>query len=209
VDPAEYAQQWLGHPGPSPSDQLDEAFERWMAYYKQNRIEAVDAGIISLRRRTGGWNWLRIDRDRDPEPYSGAAILRGFAAHDLIDQLEDDESLLTMRLRCRPELTVSQRLQPAESGWVVAGAECTLDGGLRFEGDVNPTVFHLLTLCRGNLPVSGVLVEVATRLGRNLDEIRRDCLDTVRSLTLQGFLWPADRPFEPWAPADPGEGRLA
>jgi SAM-dependent methyltransferase len=191
-DPAEYAQHWLGQPGPTPPEAFAGAFVRWMAYYEQNRIEAVDAGIISLRRRTGGTNWLRIDRDREPHPYSVAAILRGFAVHDLIERLEDDEELLAMRFRCRPELFVAQRLQPAESGWVVAGAECTLDDGLRFQGEFDPTVFHLLTLCRGLVPLAGVVELAAVRLGREVEEIWRECLETVRSLVLQGFLWPAD-----------------
>ena len=116
---------------------------------------------------------------------------------------------MAMTLRCRPDLTFSQRLQPSESGWSVAGAACTLDGGLRFEGEINPAVFHLLTLCRGDLPVSGVLQQTAARLGRDVDEIRGECLDTVRSLTIQGFLWPADWPLEPWYEGKQGEGRPA
>ena len=206
-EPGEYAQHWLGQPGPTPPHEFAEAFERWMDYYERNRIEAVDAGFINLRRRSGGRNWVRIDRDRNPDPYTGAVILRGFVAADLVERIQDDGALLAMTLRCRPDLTVSQRLQPSESGWSVAGAECTLDAGLRFEGDFNPAVFHFLTLCRGDLPVSGVLEQTAARLGQDADEIRRECLDTVRSLTIQGFLWPADWPLEPWREGNPGEAR--
>jgi methylase of polypeptide subunit release factors len=204
-DPVDYAQQWLSQPGPTPPDEFDRAFERWMAYYEQNRIEAVDSGMISLRRRSGGRNWVRIDRDRNPEHYTGATILQGFVAQDLIDRMQDDGALLGMTLRCRPELIVSQRLEPAETGWVVAGASCSLDGGLRFEGELNPTVFHLLTLCRGQLPLSGVLAQVAARLGREEPGIRPECLDIVRSLTSQGFLWPAEWPLDPCSPGESGE----
>ncbi len=208
-DPGEYAQHWVAHPGSAPPDDVAEEFERWMAYYERNRIEAIDAGIISLRRRSGGRNWVRVDRDSDPDPYTGEAILRGFAAHDLIEHLQDDGALLAMRLRCRPELTISQRLEPTETGWTVAGARCTLGGGLALAGGVNPLVFHLLTLCRGQLTVAGVLAQVAARLGRGADEFRGEFLDAVRSLTLQGFLWPAERPLDPWSPGEPGEMRSA
>ena len=208
-EPGEYAQHWLGQPGPTRPEEFAEAFERWMDYYERNRIEAVDAGFINLRRRTGRRNWVRIDRDRNPDPYTGAVILRGFAAGDVVERIEDDGALLTMTLRCRPDLTFSQRLQPSESGWSVAGVECTLDGGLRYEGDFNPAVFHLMTLCRGDLPVSGVLEQTAARLGRDVDEIGRECLDTVRRLTIQGFLWPADWPLDPWYEGKQGEGRPA
>jgi methylase of polypeptide subunit release factors len=200
ADPGDYAQHWLAQPGLSASQEFADAFERWMTYYEQNRIDAVEAGFISLRRRSGGRNWVRIDRDRNPDHYCGATILRGFAAHDMMARLQEDGDLLETTLRCRPDLTISQRLEPAGAGWAVAEAECTLDGGLRFEGDFNPTVFHLLTLCRGHLAVSGVLAQVAARLGRDADEFRREGLDTVRSLAFQGFLWPADQPLEPWSP---------
>ena len=66
-------------------------------------------------------------------------------------------------------------------------------------------VFHLLTLCRGRLPLSAVLSQVASRLGRDVDEIREECLVTVRSLILQGFLWPADVPLEPAGIGQAGE----
>jgi methylase of polypeptide subunit release factors len=207
-EPGAYAQHWLGQPGPTSPQEFAEAFERWMDYYERNRIEAVDAGFINLRRRTGSPNWVRIDRDHNPDPYTGAVILRGFAAGDVVERIQDDGALLAMTLRCRPDLTLSQRLRPSESGWSVTGTECTLDGGLRFEGDFNLAVFHLLTLCRGELPVSGVLEQAAARLGRDLDEIRRECLDTLRSLTIQGFLWPADSPLEPWSQGNSGESRL-
>ena len=52
-DPGEYAQHWLGQPGPTPPQEFAEAFERWMDYYERNRIEAVDAGFINLKRRSG------------------------------------------------------------------------------------------------------------------------------------------------------------
>ena len=151
-DPGDYAQHWVAHPGAASPDAIADEFDRWMDYYQRNRIEAIDAGIISLRRRSGGPNWVRIDQESDPALYPGEAILRGFAAHDLIEQIQDDANLLAMRLRCRPEVTVSQRLEPTETGWTVAGARCTLGGGLAFEGGVNPLVFHLLTLCRGQRP---------------------------------------------------------
>jgi SAM-dependent methyltransferase len=203
-DPAEYAQQWLGHSGPSDPAALGSAFEQWMAYYERQRIEAVDSGIISLRRRSGGRNWLRVDQDRNPDHYSGAAIMRGFAAYDLGERMRDEGAPLGMTLRCRPDVVVSQKLEPGASGWMVAGADCILDGGLRFEGGVSPTVFHVLTLCRGQFPVAAVLEQVAARVGRDAHEFRGEFLEVVRSLAAQGFLWPADSPLDPWPPGEPG-----
>ena len=158
-NPASTLSTGCSQPGPTPPEAFAEAFDRWMDYYERNRIEAVDAGFINLRRRTGGRNWVRIDRDRNPDPYARGGDPAGIRRRrpGRADQDDDGEDLLAMKLRCRPDLTFSQRLRPSESGWAVARTECTLDNGLRFEGDCNPAVFHLLTLCRGDLPVSGVL----------------------------------------------------
>jgi SAM-dependent methyltransferase len=199
VEPGEYAQNWLSQGGFSPPDRFADDWERWIRYYDENEIEAIDVGLINLRRRAGGRNWLRVDRERDLDQCQGAGLLVGFATHDLLDSLNDDSALLDFKLLCRPELRLSQRLKPSESGWTVDGAECRLGQGLQFEGDMNPMVFHLLTLCRGQLSLSAVLSHVASRLGQDEEAIRNECLGAARSLVLQGFLWPAEVPLEPAA----------
>ena len=135
---------------------------------------------------------MRVDMDRDVGGPDGAGILAGFAGHDLLDGAGDGPALLELKLRCRPEVRVSQRLQPTDSGWMVDRGGCILGAGPRFEGDFNPMVFHLLTLCRGHLPLSAVLAQVAARLGQDVEEIQEECLDVARSLVLQGFLGPAE-----------------
>ena len=74
----------------------------------------------------------------------------------ILEGLGSDEALLDLRLVCQPELRLSQRLRPVPSGWTVDEAHCVLGDGLRFEGEVNPVVYHLLTLCRGDQPISAV-----------------------------------------------------
>jgi hypothetical protein len=192
TSPAEYAQEWLPQGGRSPSGHFADDLERWMNYYDRHQIEAIDGGLISMRRRTGIRNWIRVDTDRDVDGPSGAGILAGFAGRDLIDGVGESGALLKLRFLCPAEVRVSQGLRPTDSGWMVDRADCIFGAGPRFEGEFNPLVFHLLTLCRGHLPLSAVLSQVASRLGQNEETIREECLDAVRSLALQGFLRPAD-----------------
>jgi SAM-dependent methyltransferase len=207
MDPAEYAQHWLGQGDLLSKDQFIERFNRWMAYYDRQGIEAIDFGLINLRRRTAGRNWILVDTDRRLNHPNGVGIFAGFAGRDLVGQIEDVPHWLSLRLRCRPELRLSQKLEPAESGWTVAGAECVLGDGLRFEGEVDPVVFHLLTLCRGRETLSDVLSQVATRVGRDPQAFLPDGLQTARNLVEQGFLWPIDVPLEPARPAGAGTRR--
>jgi SAM-dependent methyltransferase len=203
MDPADYAQQWLGQADLSTQNQFTERFDRWMAYYDRQGIEAIDYGLITLRRRTGSRNWILLDTDRRLNHPNGKGIAVGFAARDLVDRIEDVPSWLALRLRCQPELRLSQRLEPADSGWTVAGADCVLGDGLRFEGQVGQVVFHLLTLCRGREPLAQVLLQVASRVGRDPEEFLPDGLQTAQNLVKQGFLWPIDVPLEPSAPTRP------
>jgi SAM-dependent methyltransferase len=195
--PADYAHQWLPQGDHSSAGRFAEDFTRWMDYYDHHRIEAIDGGLISLRKRAGVRNWMRVDTDRAANGFSGAAILAGFAGRDLVDGLGDDGALLALRLLCPPEVRFSQRLKPTESGWMVDRADCILGAGPRLEGEVNPLVFHLLTFCRGRLPLSAVLSQVASRVGQDEETIRVECLSAVRSLILEGFLRPASSAVAP------------
>jgi hypothetical protein len=111
----------------------------------------------------------------------------------LLDRIGDNlQDLLELKLRCKPELRVLQRLEPSDSGWLVENAQCMLGKDLEFEGRLDQALFHVLTLCRGQQPLSAVLAQAAARTGQSIDQISTGCLATVRSLIDQGFLWPVD-----------------
>ncbi len=196
----DYAHHWMGQTDLSNHERFAERFDRWMAYYDRQGIEAIDSGIINLRRRSAVHNWIQVDTDRRLNHPNGAAIAMRFAARDLLEGLGDYQALLDLRLVCHPELRLSQRLKPIDPGWTVDEARCVLGDGLQFEGELNPMVFHLLSLCRGQQPLSAVLPQVASRLGQDLEAILPIGLEAVRSLVEQGFLWPAGMPLEPPAP---------
>lgn len=205
-EPDVYAGHWLSQVDRSDPSRYAAQFDRWMAYYDERRIEAIDYGLINLRRRTDGPNWLQIDTERRLNHPNGAAIATGFVARDLLARLDGHEAMLGLRLTCQPELRLSQRLKPSESGWVVDGADCALGGDLRFQGDVNPLIFHLLTLCRGDRPLAEVVPQVAARLGQDPEAIGPACLEAARSLMEQGFLRPAGPPDATERPGRVGIG---
>ena len=187
-----YADHWVRQGDVSDLTRVGAAFDRWMAHYQQLGIEAVDTALVTLRRRSGGTNWIRFENNRPKNHPNGVGIQAVFGAHDLLERHGSDQSLLTLRLRCRPELRMVQKLEPSDSGWLVEDVRCVLGKGLEFEGGLDQSMFHLLTLCRGQQPLSAVLAQVAARTGQTLDQISQGCLATVRSLIDQGFVWPVD-----------------
>jgi predicted RNA methylase len=186
-----YADHWLRQGEPADAEQYAGRFQRWMSYYRSEGIDAIDSGLIVLRRRTGACNWVSFDTSRRLNHPNGVAILGGFASRDLLQSLGDDRAWLDLRLICHDELRFVQRLKPAAQGWIVDDAKCTLGEGLQFEGQVSPLLFHLLTLCRGHAPLSAVLREVAVRLGQPEETVAADGLEAARALVAQGFLQPA------------------
>jgi predicted RNA methylase len=183
-----YASHWLGQVDQTDLERNAARFERWMAYYKEQSIEAIDSGMITLRRRSGACNWVAFDTDRGRNQPNGAAVLLGFAARDLIQRLGDDRAVLDLKPRCQSELRLVQHLKPAGQGWLVDEARCVLGDGLQFEGSVSPLVFHLLALCRGQEPLRAVLAQVASRLGQDRAAVLAEGLGVARSLVAQGFL---------------------
>ena len=151
-EPGDYARNWplQADRTPSPLRYANE-FEEWMDYYDRLRIEAIDFGIIDLRKRTARQNWMRVDTDRNPDRCLGSGFLAGFAGHDLMDWLDDGRSH-EMTFVCRLDLRVSQHMRPTASGWMINGADCVLGEGLRYEGDFDPIVFHILHFVAGGSP---------------------------------------------------------
>lgn len=186
-----HADHWIRQGDVTDPQRVSATFDRWMAYFREEGIEAIDTGLIVLRRRAGGANWVRFDDRRLNHP-NGVGIQVGFDAHDLIERAGDDRDLLALRLRCRPELRLIQHLKPAPVGWMVDEAQCILGQGLEYEGTLTQDVFHLLTLCRGQEPLSQVLAQVAARTGQDLGANLPAWLAAVRDLIGQGFLWPMD-----------------
>ena len=113
---------------------------------------------LAERWEDGGNTCRRFNHPND------VGIQVGFAARDLLAGFKSDRDLLDLRLRPRSELRLHKKIRPTDSGWMVDDAKCILGEGLRFEGEVNQAVFHLLTFCRGQQPLSVVLQQVAARL---------------------------------------------
>ena len=188
----EYANHWLRQGDFPTEERLAEAFDRWMAYYEQLGIEAIDTALIILRRRLGGANWIRFETDRRLNHPNGVGIQAMFAAHDLLERTASTIRTCSTWSSVQAELRSGPATRARDSGWLVENAQCMLGKGLEFEGRLDQALFHVLTLCRGQQPLSAVLAQAAARTGQSIDQISTGCLATVRSLIDQGFLWPVD-----------------
>jgi hypothetical protein len=190
VDPLTHAGVWLRADTAEATQTLGQRLEEWLTYHRRAGIEAISDGVISLRKRSGGRNWLRFEHTPGRIGACGTAVERGFAAADFLTE-SSDEALLDSRLRLAPEVCWEQRAAPTADGWQVRVNQFYLASGLAYRGDVDRQGMMLLDRCRGERTVREVLASLVEPGGAPLNTA--GVLEVVRRLVEQGLLLPVDQ----------------
>ena len=55
-NPSDFALFWLS--GESGCDDFVQTYDQWMKYYEEQQIDAINSGLITLRKASGRANWL-------------------------------------------------------------------------------------------------------------------------------------------------------
>jgi len=186
ADVAAYADAWT-----TKADDPPAMLEQWMAYYRQNRIEAVSLGLVCMRRRTGGRNWLRIEDGVKPARPVGDDVVTGFRLRDFLEDADDDV-LLASFLVAAPGVRLEQHCEPRDGGWAVTESILSRDAGIPARGAADPYIAALVARCTGRRPLGELVGELAASLGRSRADVAKPLLGIVRQLVLQGILVPAD-----------------
>lgn len=167
-----------------------------MDYYRELGIEAISAGLITMRRRSGARNWFRADDA--PAKMIGAAgefVELGFALTDFLATRPSDAALLDTPLRISPDVRLEQIWAPGEQQMVEVGATLQLARGLAYTGNVDPLMARLVFHCDGQRRLGELVVEVAETLGAEPAAIEPQICNLLRQLIQQGFLLPPPVPI--------------
>jgi SAM-dependent methyltransferase len=194
-DAATYASTWIRHTERGEPEGSRERFDTWMDYYEKLGIEAVSAGVITMRRAAGRLNWYRCDDG--PEKMLGPcgdSVLRGFELRDFLDTVREDSALLDARTRVSPDVRLRRQSEPSPEGWVDVSTEIHLTRGLAYSGSIDPYVANLTVGCDGRRPLRELLAEMAASLGKSEAEIASAFCVVVRGLIERGFLLPEHFP---------------
>lgn len=187
--PEEYAEMWIEIEG-RESDEFDRAFDRWMAFYRDQEIHGIGTGMITMRR-TEGEEWVHIVEAPERMTFPcGDDVLRTLEIAGFLKG-RSDEQLLDERLRVAPDTRLEQLLQSAGGGWEVEVGGIRRTDGLQFEATIDAAGARILAACDGGRPVREVLSEVAVEAGAPIDAVARDAGPVVRRMIEQGFLLPA------------------
>lgn len=185
---AVYAATWIEHTEGGDRGHTAAEFDAWMDYYAEQGIEAISAGLITLRKTGGGGpNWFQAD-DAPARMLGacGGAVAHAFAARDFLLQTQEASVLENLPLRIAPSALLETRFIPTEEGWELQKSSLRLTEGLAYEQEIPPAFASFLAQCREGIPPGELLDALAPDPGT-----RAFFLDGIRLLIAQGFLLPA------------------
>jgi len=186
----EYAALWIETDADDAAEYAAR-FDTWMAYYDAHGIDAVDYGLITMRRRgDGAPGRRRYDDVRGRwDEAGGADIVEAFARHDWLASTPDD-ALLDARLRVSDAARLSRENVAVRGEWVPVSALLRTEGGIDDPGGVDPHGERIVAACDGTTPLRTLLQALADTLGSPFAEVAPDALRAVRHLVDRGVLLP-------------------
>jgi SAM-dependent methyltransferase len=182
--PEDYVSAWLRDTD-EPFGGDAGAYDTWLDWFAERRVEAVAFGVVALRR---GGPQRSVTLDDVPQPTAptwGEEVRAHFARQDA---LRGDP--LAARWRLREDVRLHSVARRGDDGWYADGQRLQQEAGLRWSGGVDSYGATLLAGCDGTRPLGALLSVLASSTGLSEDEAAEQVLPVVHRLVEQGFLVP-------------------
>lgn len=186
-DPIRYAQTRLPVvTAPAGKDADYKTFEEWVSYYQAEKVKAIHAGFLTMRRRSGQ-NWVQFERvSTEPSLLLGEAILHRFAIRD---QPPSDEQLLSSRLQVAEGVQLVQVVEFAEHEWRrPQKVRMVQTFGLQLAHDLTTEVAEFITKLDGSAPLGELVDSLARGALVPREKVQAECLSMVRKWLASGFV---------------------
>jgi hypothetical protein len=188
-----YATTWIRHTELHETAEFASRFEQWVRYYEGRGINAISAGVISMRRTDRRTPWFRADdAPRTMIGPAGEAIARGFELRDFLETVYDDAALLEARYSLSPDASLERRYKPSPEGWLDDSLTLSLERGFAYSGAVDRFVADILAHCTGQRRLAEVLDRIAASPGIDQAKLKQTFCGVARRLIERGFLLPVD-----------------
>jgi hypothetical protein len=194
-DASSYATTWIRQTESDYLGRLPQLYDTWMGYYEREGIEAVTYGLITMRRRASGRNWVRFAKvaTGSNAPWGGH-VLRLFELQDFLESVSDDR-LLDVRFRLSPDVRLEQRYTVEPGGLTPVTTRLHLmDEPAYYTMQVDPAVTALVTGFCGERRLREVLESMAGEMQVTVDSLVPAGLAAVRHLVQKGLLLPSSVP---------------
>ena len=163
----EYAASWtrvLEELGP-----FRVALDRWLDYYRRAGIEAVSWGVVILRRRSLGQNWVRaFEVPGFPARAAGSHVERLFTAKDYLRAVSSDDELLDAVFALPDGVRFEHHFRPEEPGHALV----VVPDSVGFSARIAPDAAQAVARCDGEVALGelgGDRVAVAAGARRLLE----------------------------------------
>jgi methylase of polypeptide subunit release factors len=143
-----------------------QAVRRWVDHFHRERIERIGGGVVVLRRRSSGDNWVLALDTPDPQPGAGAQIARLFAAQDYL-RMHDDAALLEASFAPTEDHVVELAYRSGD----VVSARISMTRGLGLKVPLDRPASDLLGSLEPGRPLREVGDEAAVPIVRRLLEL--------------------------------------
>lgn len=163
--------------------------ERWTAFFRKHGVNSVHGGLLTMRRRSDGKAWLRIDPlEKAVSAPVGEALLQGFASQDVLEK--DDDHLRTVRPRISTAVQLEEKSHWDGHGWQPGQTIIRLMEGLPGSAGMDATTLDFLRHSDGEQTVAELIAGFAERHHLEVEQVQEKGLNLVRQLIYGGFLLP-------------------
>jgi len=169
-DPVDYVRTWTADPG-SPADRA------WLEWLRQQKIEALSCGMITLRNAGRSDPVIRAD-DLAGHQVLGSDVSAWFGRHDWLR----DHDLLTCRFRAVDGLRLQSTVHLHDGAWQSDRHQLTAPSGPRRTDRVSDLVVTIVTSCDGSLPLGEQFATLAAQLDIDSAELYAAAVPAVMRL---------------------------
>lgn len=129
------------------------ALDRWLEYYRRAGIEAVSWGVVILRRRSLGQNWVRaFDVPGFPARAAGSHVERLFTGKDYLRALSSDDELAKGVFALPEGVRFEHRYGPCEQGHTLV----VIPDSVGFSARIAPDAAQAIARCDGELELGAL-----------------------------------------------------
>ncbi len=181
-------------------DDLGSRFRNWVQYFRSNQVSAIHGGLLWLRKRTPGRNWIRFeDLEGEMAGPSSTEVLDLLRRFDLLDpghsanpssDLADPWNERVLELPLRVAQPIRRQTGETIGGDGARSAFVRLDigSGFRRTVTVDPEIAEFLMRFDGSQPARDVIDGFVRHAGGPEAEIRKEVGRVSRLLFEKGFL---------------------
>ena len=187
----EYATRWIP-PGEHDAEGYAREFDAWMRWYAERGIEAITFGLITMRRREGTGESLRMTtpplrfNDIDGDDLQLALALGRWV------RMVDPDAFLATRLRLTDDARLLRECVVEGGEWVWRSSAIGAENAIANPVEIDTAIERLAARCDGRRTVAELLADdTASREGSDGETAAR-LVPELRRLVERGLLLPVD-----------------